>query len=77
MIFEIDYDIIYKVNISRHDGMADVTDSKSVGSDTVRVQVPLPALQTLVKSRFLKFILSTGDNLSQETEETNLVYMFN
>ena len=27
----------------RHDGMADVTDSKSVGSNTVWVQVPLPA----------------------------------
>ena len=29
--------------LRRHDGMADVTDSKSVGSDTVWVQVPLPA----------------------------------
>ncbi len=29
--------------ICRRDGMADVTDSKSVGRDTVRVQVPPPA----------------------------------
>ena len=31
------------IDISRCDGMADVTDSKSVGGDTVWVQVPPPA----------------------------------
>ncbi len=40
----------------RHDGMADVTDSKSVGSNTVWVQVPLPAPENdlLCKSFFIK-----------------------
>ena len=35
--------ILYNTLARRCDGMADVTDSKSVGSDTVRVQVPPPA----------------------------------
>ena len=35
--------------------MADVTDSKSVGSDTVRVQVPLPAPKQKRKSIDLRF----------------------
>ena len=34
---------IIKPASRRNDGMADVTDSKSVGGDTVWVQVPLPA----------------------------------
>ena len=44
IFFEVYYIISTVANIvSRCDGMADVTDSKSVGGDTVRVQVPPPA----------------------------------
>ena len=49
MLFFANYVIIIKsgksktYSLCRYDGMADVTDSKSVGSNTVRVQVPLPA----------------------------------
>ena len=38
---------------SRSDGMADVTDSKSVGSDTVWVQVPPSAPKTKGKKDLL------------------------
>ena len=46
----------------RHDGMADVTDSKSVGSNTVRVQVPLPApkKQTALHGRSVFLTSSTS-----------------
>gem|GEM_PF-1393838 len=43
LIFILEYDSISKWS-SRSDGMADVTDSKSVGGNTVGVQVPSAAL---------------------------------
>lgn len=47
--------------LSRSDGMADVTDSKSVGSNTVWVQVPPPALNSRkrdLKSKSPFFLLN-------------------
>ena len=40
---EISSEIIYNTMRCRCDGMVDVTDSKSVGGDTVWVRVPPPA----------------------------------
>ena len=38
------YGLYYNSQVTRrHDGMVDVTDSKSVGGDIVWVRVPLPA----------------------------------
>ena len=47
--------ILYNIKvISRCDGMADVTDSKSVGGNTVWVQVPPPAP---LKECILQYVL--------------------
>ncbi len=59
LIFILEYDSISKWS-SRSDGMADVTDSKSVGGNTVGVQVPSAALninkkETSKKSLFYIF----------------------
>ena len=44
LIFRVDYDIIVKQkNNAGMMELADVSDSKSDGSDTVRVRPPLPA----------------------------------
>ncbi len=48
LIFILEYDSISKWS-SRSDGMADVTDSKSVGGNTVGVQVPSAALKKIEK----------------------------
>ena len=49
--------MMYNIKVPcRRDGMADVTDSKSVGGDTVWVQVPPPApsdLYYLYRSLFV------------------------
>ena len=42
--------------------MADVTDSKSVGSNTVRVQVPLPAPNRKAPIRVLFYLAPSMDN---------------
>ena len=54
---EVISSILISSSIRRHDGMADVTDSKSVGSNTVWVQVPLPAPEksTLMRSNLDRF----------------------
>ena len=59
--------LYYNIRVTRrHDGMVDVTDSKSVGGDIVWVRVPLPAPETLLglrdKGVFLFSIAMCGDD---------------
>ena len=55
--------LYYNIRVTRrHDGMVDVTDSKSVGGDIVWVRVPLPAPEkSTLRRAFFNEINPTGD----------------